>query len=206
MELARPLFILLILQMFFLFSPFTAAYAQKAKKAPRPAIDPVRATILVRTAIVTLNNANRTGNYTVLRDLAAPPFQFANSPAKLADVFRPLRRERVDLSPVVVLRPVFTKPPLINKQKMLVLQGYFPSRPKMVRFVLGYLPFAGTWRLNFISVNTMKAPAAKAAGKGKDKAAKTAKKARSRKGKGKKTSGKTARQKTNASAKGSLKR
>ena len=206
MKPAGHRFMSLIALFLFLLAALSAAHAQNAR-APRPAIDSLRATILVRTAIVTLNNANRTGNYTVLRDLAAPPFQFANSPAKLAEIFRPLRQEKVDLSPVVVLRPVFTRPPLINRQKMLVLQGYFPSRPKMVRFVLGYLPFAGRWRLNFISVNTVKAPPASAtAGKAKDNVKKAAGKTPSRKNTGKKTSRKPARQKTNANAKGSRKR
>ena len=202
LRLVASLIVLMILVL-----PAGMAQAQTAKRKAKPAIDILRATIMVRTAIVALNHANWTGNYTVLRELASPAFQFSNSAARLAEIFKPLRNERVDLSPVVVIRPVFTAQPFINKQKMLVLQGYFPSRPKMVRFVLAYLPVAGKWRLNYISVSTVKAApaqASKASARQKNKISKKkqakTKRTQSRRG------GRKPRQKTNAKGKGNLKK
>ena len=40
--------------------------------------------MLINSAMIALNQANATGNYTVLRDMAAPGFQRANSPERLA--------------------------------------------------------------------------------------------------------------------------
>ena len=60
--------------------------------------------ILIRSTLLALDQANKTGNYTVLRDLGAPGFQATNNPAQLGDIFANLRRERIDLSGVAVLR------------------------------------------------------------------------------------------------------
>ena len=57
-------------------------------QAPKPAnIDRNGVLILVRTSLLALDQANKTGNYTVLRDLGAPGFQ-ANSAARLGRDFR----------------------------------------------------------------------------------------------------------------------
>ncbi|XUJ36695.1 hypothetical protein ACQ5SK_19580 [Bradyrhizobium japonicum] len=42
-----------------------------------------QALYLIRSTLLSLNDANRTGNYTVLRDLAAPDFQARNAAADL---------------------------------------------------------------------------------------------------------------------------
>src|SRR5262245_26287516 len=52
-----------------------------------PAINRSKRFYLVRSALLTLNDANRCGNYTVLRDLAAPDFQARNTAADLARIF-----------------------------------------------------------------------------------------------------------------------
>ena len=56
--------------------------------------------ILINSALLALNQANETGNYTVLRDMAAPSFQRANSPERLAQLFSNLRNRNLDLSPI----------------------------------------------------------------------------------------------------------
>src|SRR4051812_18904799 len=43
--------------------------------------------ILIRSTLLALDHANRTGNYTVLRDLGAPGFYTANTAARLAEIF-----------------------------------------------------------------------------------------------------------------------
>ena len=55
-----------------------------------------QALYLIRSTLLTLNDANRTGNYTVLRDLASPDFQAKNSAADLSEIFTDLRRRHFD--------------------------------------------------------------------------------------------------------------
>jgi len=61
--------------------------------------------LLVRTTLLTLNDALRTGNYTVLRDRGAPAFRDANSAARLGQIFASLATSGVDLSVVSVMPP-----------------------------------------------------------------------------------------------------
>ena len=60
-----------------------AAPTSATEQQPKPArIDRNGVLILVRSTLIALDQANKTGNYTVLRDLGAPAFQ-ANSAARL---------------------------------------------------------------------------------------------------------------------------
>src|SRR6266702_4668463 len=66
--------------------PHPAASPQQ-QPAPKPAnIDRNGVLMLIRSTLLALDQANKTGNYTVLRDLGAPGFQ-ANTAARLAEIF-----------------------------------------------------------------------------------------------------------------------
>src|SRR5260370_34867190 len=72
---------------------------------PAPSVDPGQALYLVRSTLLTLNDANRSGNYTVLRDLAAPDFHARNSAAHLPPSFADLRRRNFDVFGAALLPP-----------------------------------------------------------------------------------------------------
>jgi hypothetical protein len=108
---------------------------------------------LSRASLTTLNDALRTGNYTVLRDRGAPGFRKANNAARLSQIFVDLVEKEVDLSVVSVLTPQLTQAPTIDQQKgMLHLKGYFPGQPTQIHFELLYKAVAGRWSLFGISV------------------------------------------------------
>ena len=74
-------------------------------QAPKPAqIDRNGVLILIRSTLLALDQANKTGNYTVLRDIGAPGFQ-TNSAARLGEIFAKLRNDNLDLSGVAVIDP-----------------------------------------------------------------------------------------------------
>jgi hypothetical protein len=65
--------------------------------APTPApIDRNGVLILVRSTLLALDQANKTGNYTVLHNLGSPAFQ-VNTAAQLAEIFANERRQGIDL-------------------------------------------------------------------------------------------------------------
>ena len=132
------------------------AQAQKPpaqQAAPQPAqIDRNGVLILVRSTILALDQANKTGNYTVLRDLGAPGFQ-ANTAARLAEIFATQRRDNLDLSGVAVIDPQLTVLPQIEANGMMRMAGFFPSVPQQVNFEMLFAPVSGQWRLFGISVN-----------------------------------------------------
>jgi len=124
------------------------------KPAPQPAqIDRNGLLILTKSTLIALDQANKTGNYSVLRDLAAPSFAAANNPARLAEIFASLRRDRVDLSGVLVLDPQLTIMPEINADGMLHFAGFFPSAPNQINFEFLFAPVDGQWRLFGVSTN-----------------------------------------------------
>jgi cell division septation protein DedD len=121
--------------------------------APQPAqIDRNGVLILVRSTILALDQANKSGNYTVLRDLGAPGFQ-ANNAARLAEIFASQRRDNLDLSGVAVIDPQLTILPQIEANGMMRMAGFFPSVPQQVNFEMLFAPVSGQWRLFGLSVN-----------------------------------------------------
>ncbi|WP_249140390.1 hypothetical protein [Bradyrhizobium manausense] len=137
------------------------AQAQQAAQPPKPAnIDRNGVIILVRSALLALDHANKTGNYTVLRDLGAPGFQ-VNSAAKLAEIFAKQRNDKLDLSGIAVIEPQLSLLPQIESNGLMHMAGFFPSVPSQVNFELMYAPVDGQWRLFGISVSIgQAAPAA----------------------------------------------
>ncbi len=133
---------------------FAEAQAAKPAQEPKPAqIDRNGVLILIRTSLLALDEANKTGNYTVLRDMGAPGFQSANTAARLGDIFASLRNDKVDLSGVAVLEPQLTLLPQIEGNGLMHMAGFFPSVPQQVKFELLYAPVDGQWKLFGMLVN-----------------------------------------------------
>jgi len=134
---------------------YGTAFGQEAKPAAQEAkpaqIDRNGVLILIRSTLLALDQANKTGNYTVLRDLGSPGFQ-VNTDAQLAEIFAGLRRDKLDLSGVAALDPELTLLPQIESNGMLHMTGFFPSVPAQVKFDLLYAPVNGQWRLFGLSV------------------------------------------------------
>jgi hypothetical protein len=144
--------------------PVPAAAPDKPVTAHRPAIAQEQALYLVRSALLTLNDANRSGNYTVLRDLAAPDFQARNSAADLALSFADLRQRNFDLFAVALIAPEFTPEPAFDASGKLHMAGSFATRPLRIKFDLTFQNVSGQWRLFALAVATPEAPPMQAQG------------------------------------------
>jgi hypothetical protein len=122
--------------------------------------------MMIFSTLIALNQANATGNYSVLRDMAAPDFQSAHTTAQVAEAFANLRHRDLDLSPILLFQPKLIHKPEINKEGMLRVTGFFQTQPEQVYFDLIFEPTDGQWKLFGLAVDTRqaKSPAA-AAGK-----------------------------------------
>ncbi len=138
--------------------PAPAHTPQIPPAQPSPALAPEQVMYLIRSNLLTLNDANRSGNYTVLRDLAAPSFQARYTAADLAIVFTDLRRRNFDLFAVAVLTPQLTAVPTVEPN-LLRLTGSFPTRPLLINFDLAFEAVGGKWLLSGMAVTTPEAPA-----------------------------------------------
>ena len=129
-----------------------AAEHKPTSAAPKPAtIDRNGVLILVRSTLLALDHANKTGNYTVLRDLGAPGFQ-VNTAARLAEIFAEERNGKLDLSGVAAIDPQLSLLPQVEANGFMHLAGFFPSVPKQVNFEMMFAPVEGQWRLFGLSV------------------------------------------------------
>jgi hypothetical protein len=133
---------------------------QAQQQQPALPVTTEQALYLIRSMLLTLNDANRSGNYTVLRDLAAPDFQARNTAADLSQSFSDLRRRNFDLYGAALLSPQLTAVPALDQRGFLHLAGYFPTRPQQINFDLLFQDVAKQWRLFGISIATPDVPAA----------------------------------------------
>src|SRR5690349_258249 len=69
---------------------------------------------LIKTCILTLNDANLTGIYTVLHAKLAKPFRTQFSPDKLKAGFKGFADQQIDLSVVAIKAPVASTPSKID--------------------------------------------------------------------------------------------
>lgn len=127
--------------------------APQQQASAKPAnIDRNGVLMLIRSTLLALDHANKTGNYTVLRDLGAPGFQ-VNTAAKLAEIFAKQRGEKLDLSGVAVIDPQLSLLPQIEPNGLLHMAGFFPSVPSQVNFELLFAPVEGQWRVFGVSLS-----------------------------------------------------
>ncbi|HYD15609.1 MAG TPA: hypothetical protein VEA77_04350 [Hyphomicrobium sp.] len=136
-----------------------AANGQAAPVLP----DADKIVLLVRTTLLTINDAVQTGNFTVLRDKAAPSFRDGTTPTSLGKSLDSLAQQRIDLSAVAIIAPQLTELPAIDESRRLKLKGYFPGQPVGIGFDLTFEVVQGSWRLFALSVGLVKAPIATSA-------------------------------------------
>jgi hypothetical protein len=127
--------------------------SQKTRQLMVPSDDVLL--ILIRATLIALDQANATGNYTVLRELGAPGLQSANSAARIAEAFADLRNRHLDLSPILLIQPKLYRKPVITPRGMLRITGFFPTDPERINFDLLFSAVQGRWRPFGISVNTV---------------------------------------------------
>ena len=143
--------------------PHQAAPPQQQPAAKPANIDRNGVLMLIRSTLLAVDQANKTGNYTVLRDLGAPGFQ-VNTAARLAEIFAKQRGDRLDLSGVAVIDPQLSLLPQIEPSGLLHMAGFFPSVPSQVNFELLFAPVDGQWRVFGVSLSVgQSAPVAPAA-------------------------------------------
>jgi hypothetical protein len=119
--------------------------------------------LLIRSSLFGLHRSNAIGNYNALHSIASLPFQRANPPPKLFQIFSDLRMRRVDLSPVMTLQPKLLAKPQITPRGILRLKGFFPTEPQRILFDLMFVRGPqGRWRLFGIATD-LAAPKAGAA-------------------------------------------
>jgi hypothetical protein len=119
-----------------------AVPAHAESTVPSPALQEV----LIKTYLLSLNDANITGNYTVLHAKLAKPFRDQFTPDKLKEAFKGFADQKINFGPIVAKPPVATSESTIDSRGALLLRGYFDTRPSRVVYDLDFLPSEDEWK------------------------------------------------------------
>jgi hypothetical protein len=122
-------------------SLFFAAPAQ-AQKVPEARMQE----LLIRTTLLTFNDANVTTNYTVLHARMSKPFRDQFPPDKLKAAFNDFSEKHIDIAYVAAMTPMPDKPAGINDEGVLTLEGHFDTTPKKLKYNLGFIMSDGQWK------------------------------------------------------------
>ena len=105
------------------------------------------ATALIRSTLVTLNDANLTANYAVLRSRSAPDFQARFSRQYLTSFFKGMRDRGIDLSAAMSRDPMIERARFHTGRKVLQVAGTLDMAPVPLRFIFSYQSIEGRWRI-----------------------------------------------------------
>jgi len=109
--------------------------------------------VLIKTALLSLNDANLTGDFTVLHAKLAKPFREQFTPERLKQVFKPFADQKLDFGLIAAKTPVATAAATIDARGALLLRGYFDTRPSRLNYELDFLPSEGEWKPIKLNIN-----------------------------------------------------
>lgn len=135
-------------------APLALAGPAFALKPPAPELQEV----LIKASLLTFNDANVTGNYSVLHAKLSKPFRDQFSPEKLKEGFKAFSDAHIDFDIVVAKPPVLTEAAKVDDDGRLALRGYFDTKPSRVHYDLAFIMSEGEWKLVKLTVDVKKAP------------------------------------------------
>ena len=131
----------------------SGAFTQ-AKAAPLPSDDEQE--ILIRTTLMTFNDANMTGNYSVLHAKASKELQAQLSIEKLFETFKPFRTNRLFFEDIVYEDYDSYEDAKFDSDGALVLAGVFKTDRVKVSYRLEFVNNDAIWKWSGIRVNADK--------------------------------------------------
>ena len=114
---------------------------------------------LVKATLLSFNDANVTGNYTVFHAKLSKPFRQQFTPERLQGTFKDFASKDIDFDIIAAYKPVYEPEPRVDDAGKLLVKGWFPTEPVRVVYDLEFIPSDGEWKLISINVKTEKAPA-----------------------------------------------
>lgn len=107
---------------------------------------------LVKISLLSFNDANVTGNYTVFHAKLSKPFRDQFPPERLKERFKDFSGKHIDFDIIAALKPTYDPPPRVDSDGRLLVKGFFPTEPLRVNFDLDFIPSDAEWKLIRINV------------------------------------------------------
>ncbi len=141
-------------------APDGAPPSANAEAAPAGArlevtVTAARAASLIKSTIIAIQQANETGNYSVLRDLGTPAFQERFDQSRLAAIFANLRNLNLDLSPVLNVGLNICEKSELDAANQLHLGGRIAAQQLQVDYELLFVMVRGAWRIQGLAIDTV---------------------------------------------------
>ena len=108
---------------------------------------------LVKTTLLSLNDAVVTGDYSVFHAKLSKPFRQQFTQEKLAQSFASFAEKALDIGIISAFTPTYDAAPNIDGLGRLLVKGYFPTEPSHCYFDLKFIQSEGNWKLVGIDVN-----------------------------------------------------
>ena len=112
---------------------------------------------LVKSSLVSFNDAVLTGNFAVLHARLAKPLRDKYSPEQLAKIFKEFADKGAEFYVITTFKPTYDPAPSIDGEGILLVKGVFPTEPSKVAFDLKFILSDGGWRMIGIDVTMKKA-------------------------------------------------
>jgi hypothetical protein len=102
--------------------------------------------ILIKTSLLTLNDAIVSGNFTVLHAKAAKPLREQFGPDDVKQAFKKFVEQKIDMAAIAASSPVATDAAQIDDRGALLLRGRFDVGSSRVSYKLDFVPSEGEWK------------------------------------------------------------
>jgi hypothetical protein len=109
--------------------------------------------VLVKSILVTLNDAVAADNFTVFHAKISKPFRDQFPPERLKAIFKDLVDKHAVFDAVVAKPIIADEEAKIDEKGVLRLKGHFETSPKQVKYQLGFIPSDGAWKLSGVTID-----------------------------------------------------
>ena len=112
--------------------------------------------VLIRTTLLTFNDANMTNNYAVMLARSSKQFQSQFTPDKMATAFEIFRKNKLFFEEVATADYDSSEKAVIDKEGALVLAGVFKTDDLQVKYNLRFVKNDDAWKMLGINVDATK--------------------------------------------------
>ena len=109
--------------------------------------------VLIKSILVTLNDAVASDNFSVFHAKISKPFRDQFPPEKLRAVFKDLVEKHAVFDAIVASPAIPEEDARIDDKGVLRLKGRFDTSPKKVKYQLGFIPSDGQWKLSGVTID-----------------------------------------------------
>ncbi|MBR0757500.1 hypothetical protein JQ604_35415 [Bradyrhizobium jicamae] len=109
--------------------------------------------VLVKSILVSLNDAVAADNFTVFHAKISKPFRDQFPPDRLQGIFKDLVEKHAVFDAVVAKPIVVDEEAKVDDKGVLRLKGHFETAPKQVKYQLAFIPSDGAWKLSGITID-----------------------------------------------------